>query len=449
MKNIIFIVPESSMKKLPLSVKIGYGMAELGIIGLETLLRLYLLIFYTDQVGLKPYLAGTALAVAVLWDAFTDPLLGTISDRTATRWGKRRPFILLGGILLPIFTVLLFHPPTMETQASKFSFLLVSYILLNTCITILAIPHSALGAEMTNDRDERSELYGWRFLFATLGALLVAISPTSEAIAIVIFVTSIISFIATKGHDDTKNEETPPLWEFSIEKIRLAIRSIWKNKIFVLLLISYIVANIGLAINSAIALYYYKYRLLLTEEQTKLVIGLFLAVVSFSIAGWVMLSRKWGKKKPTFWGIFGLAIMTIFSYPFFPSKNLLLPLGAACLGGILVGATALLESIVADSIDYDEFYTGKQREGLYFGLWKMGGKISRAISIIVCGMWLQYIGFVPNAEQSADVSEKLGWMFGWGVGIFLLVAAIIFSFMPYSDEKHKEIQRALLERRNE
>lgn len=250
-------------------------------------------------------------------------------------------------------------------------------------------------------------------------------------IAGVIFATSLITYVATKGRDIAANGESP-----AFPKMRTELQSLGKNKAFILLFFAYVIATIGLSLNSAIAIFYYKYRLELNDQQIRYIIGLFILVISISIVGWVMISKRFGKKWPPFYGILFLAIMTIFGYPFFPVRNIYPPLFAAVFGGIMAGATVLLDSMVADVAEYDRKQTGKHKEGLYFGVWRMGAKISRAISIILCGIWLKFISFVPNSVQTPEVSEKLAWMFGPGVGIFLLLAIIIFSFVPYKKMAH-------------
>lgn len=155
--------------KLPIKVKTGYGVAEIGTSAVEVMMRLYLLIFYTDVAGLQPHLAGYAVALGIVWDAITDPLIGIISDRTRSSYGKRRPYILAGGMLLPIMLLLIFNPPAIESQAGKFLFLLISYISLNSAMTILAIPHISLAGELSSKPHEKTELFGWRFSLGILG----------------------------------------------------------------------------------------------------------------------------------------------------------------------------------------------------------------------------------------------------------------------------------------
>jgi GPH family glycoside/pentoside/hexuronide:cation symporter len=130
-----------------------------------------------------------------------------------------------------------------------------------------------------------------------------------------------------------------------------------------------------------------------------------------------------------------------------PPGKMLIPLIIAVVGGALVGAIVLLESLVADTVDYDELKTGRNREGIYFGFWKMSVKIACAIAIAIAGNLLHVIGYVPNEAQLPEVSTKLGMIFGPGVGFFILAGAFIFLFMPLTKQKHERIQTLLQKRR--
>lgn len=447
----------------PRTIKLGYGVAELGIIAAELLLRLHLLIFYTDVVGIPSWMAGLAIGLATLWDAVTDPLMGIISDHTKHPAGKRRPYIFWGGILLALSVLLIYNPPAMDNHWSKFFFLLFSYIVINTSMTIIAVPHAALGGEIAFDRNERTEVYGWRFLFSNLGALVGTVIPgyylvklEKENIALrataysnsafwiccTVMVTALITYWITRKYDKPAKEKP-----FRLDK---SLFTSWKtaisHRLFLPLMISYAIATIGLTINSAFAMYYYKYRLLLQEIDIQKIIAIFLVVICFSIAGWIIFSSKVGKKKPAFWGIFLLGIATCIAYPLFPVGKGEYPLIMSLIGGLLVGSVALLDSLVADVVDYDEWETGEHREGLFFGIWKMAAKVSRAIALSLVGFILDLIGFVPNTIQTPETSWYLALVFGPVVGFFFIVGALVFLLMPYKDEEHQEIQRLLHER---
>ncbi|HNT89278.1 MAG TPA: MFS transporter, partial [Candidatus Hydrogenedentes bacterium] len=164
-------------RRLSLRTKTGYGAVELGMSAAEVMLLFYLLEFYTKVIGLRAELAGFALALAMIWDAITDPVMGGVSDRTRSRMGKRRPYIILGSVLLAFGIVFIFSRPDIETQAGKFFYLLGAYMLVNTSMTIVAVPHAALAGEVSFDRNERTELFGWRLLFRTFGFMVAVLLP--------------------------------------------------------------------------------------------------------------------------------------------------------------------------------------------------------------------------------------------------------------------------------
>jgi GPH family glycoside/pentoside/hexuronide:cation symporter len=134
-------------------------------------------------------------------------------------------------------------------------------------------------------------------------------------------------------------------------------------------------------------------------------------------------------------------------YPFLPPLRVGHVLAVAVVGGFLVGSIVLLESLVADTVDFDELVTGRKREGVYFGFWKMSAKIARACAIVLAGNLLHVIGYAPNEAQLPAVSGKLALIFGPGVGFYVVAGAAIFLFMPLTNENHRRIQALLAKKR--
>jgi sugar (glycoside-pentoside-hexuronide) transporter len=454
-----------STKPLTLPVKLGYGLAETGITAVQLFSQIYLLKFYTEIVGLVPSLAGIALAISVLWDGISDPLMGNLSDKTHSKWGRRRPYILFGGILLSLAILLLFSPPNMQTQMGKFLYLLFSYLTVNTAMTIISVPHIALGGELTFERNERTSIFGWRLFFSNVGMLVGMIVPAailqslgdenskaniqtsriqaSEIVSAVILFSSMITFWVTRGRDQSLENTSPSLPFFG------SLKSVLSNKVFLPLLVAFIIATIGRTFNSAIALYYYQYRLGLKESEVVINILLpFFLVLMLSIAFWVWIAKKVGKKKPAFIGIFLLGILTMIAYPLFPYGQLRPPLIVAIFGGIFAGSILIMDSILTDVVDYDEWKTRQKREGLYFGFWKMGVKFSQAVGIGLTGFMLDIIGFDQSASsQLPEVGFRLAMIFGPGVGFFFILGSLIFLFFPLTDAKHIALQKRLLKRK--
>ncbi|TGK96650.1 MFS transporter [Leptospira brenneri] len=450
--------------KLKLPIKLGYGSAETGITAVQLFTQIYLLKFYTEIVGLNSSLAGIALAISVIWDAISDPLMGRISDHTHSRWGRRRPYILLGGILLSIAVLLLFSPPHLTTQFGKFAYLLSVYLFVNTAMTIISVPHIALGGELSFERNERTSIFGWRLFFSNIGMLVGMIVPAAilqslgdesnqnniissriiagEIVSFLILLSSVISFLVTRGKDNTSEKPKEALPFFS------SFASVLKNKMFLVLLFAFVIAAIGRTFNSAIALYYYEYRLGLKESLVVINILLpFFLVLILSIGFWVWIAKRIGKKIPAFFGVFGLGVLTVIAYPLFPYGELRPPLIVAFVGGICAGSILIMDSLLTDVVDYDELKTGEKREGLYFGIWKMGVKFSQAFGIALTGFLLDIIGFQNGATvQSPEVGFRLAMIFGPGVGFFFILGSLLFLFFPLTDEKHIQVQRILLKR---
>ena len=358
------------MQQLPGKVKAGYGAAELGAMGAEILVRVYLLKFYTDTVGLRPDLAGYAVALGVLWDAVTDPLMGVISDRSKWRWGRRIPFMLVGAFVLPLALYLLFHPPELDDQMARFLYLVATYMFFNTALTILAVPHAAFAGDMTNDGDQRMQLFGYRLFAGNLGLVTGTVLPglfaamatggvpeseTSWVMGLVIVVTSLMCVLTTRRFDK-------PARTVASKGVGIRPRVRYMaNKAFLILFTAYFIATVGLTINSSLALYYYTYRLLLDDATVNGIIAFFVVIFCLSIPMWVLIARRTGKKKALVCGVTGLALMTIVSYPLFPPGNANWPYLAALLGGLFVGAVVLLDAALADIVDYDRVWSRQAR----------------------------------------------------------------------------------------
>ena len=441
--------PSSSETKPPLKSiqRVGYGIAEIGNTSVEIMLQLYLLKFYISFVGLKSQWAGLALACAVIFDALTDPIMGGITDHT----NRKRIFILAGGFSVLLSFPLVFNPPELNSQMACFLFLTGSYILLNISTTIIGVPHAALGAEMTQDPNERNILYGMRLFFGNIGLLLGVLSPSlflimtdksytnleqvrelSYIIGFIVFITAALTFWLTRSKNSLQQKiDQNALKKRQNFKIISALRhsflSVSKNQFFMILLAAFFIATLGRTINASLALYYYENYLNLSSEQTSvIVLGIFIVCISLSIPLWICLAKRFGKKIPAFWGILLLGIMTTVLYPLFQPKSLIGPLFAAVLGGGLVGSILLLESLVADISEKDELSDKHATEGVYFGFWKFSSKVSRALGLALTGFLLNLIGFQEGIiKQSPEVSFKLALLFGPLVGIFFIIGALL------------------------
>ncbi|MDJ0838912.1 MAG: MFS transporter [Acidobacteriota bacterium] len=439
--------------KLSVGVKAGYGTAEIGIMAAEVLIRVFLLKFYTDVVGLAPDMAGYAVAIGVLWDAVTDPLMGSISDHFPSRFGRRIPFMAIGAVTLAVALYLLFNPPELTSEWGRFGYLLGVYIFFNTAFTVLSVPHSALAGDLTEHPGERLHLFGYRLFAGNLGlvtgtalpgifaAVLTTGDPASSASAVVaglIIVTAGITILSTGRYDRPQPTQVRPS-----DSPKTGLVALLRNRAFFILFTAYFIATLGLTVNSSLALYYYNYRLNLDEVTVNFIIAFFILIFCLSIPVWIVVARKYGKKLPLVIGVSGLGVMSMIVYPLFPPGQASWPYLAGFLGGICIGSVVLLDATLADIVDYDKVWSRESRFGLFFGFWKLGGKASRAVALALTGKLLAIIGFVPNAVQTPEVSWFLALAFGPGVGLFLIAGAIIAAAYPLSEKKHDQVLRIL------
>ncbi|MFT7535853.1 MAG: Na+/melibiose symporter-like transporter [Hyphomicrobiaceae bacterium] len=440
------------------SVQVGYAMAEVGINAVETGLRLYLLIYYTDRIGLRADLAGLALALGLLWDAVTDPVMGAVSDRTAHGRHGRRIYVLIGGVLLAVAVILLFHPPELDGQWQRFGWLLGAFCFLNTALTIINVPHMAMAGEMTVDPHERSVLFGWRFACMNVGAVFAAVLPAlllsgpddrtvSAMGAFSLWVGLVVVASATWTWRATGRIK------FHVERSRerslfAEFKEAFSNPTFRPLVVIYIVATIGIGVNAAVALYYYNYQLELSDRQIQIMVAVLLVVFTISILFWVRLSRRQGKNRPIVLGASLLGVATSVLYLVLPPGNFVLPLVLGAVGlGSLIGCIVLIDSLLTDVIDHDSITTGVRRSGVFFGVWRFASKLARAAAIGGTGLVLDLIGFVPNEVQSDEVRHALSLLFGPGVGMFFLAAAVLLARYRFTDSKQRQVQRILARRR--
>lgn len=406
----------------------GYGFAELGINSVEIFLRLHLLVFYTEQVGLNSSLAGLALGLAIFWDAIIDPLIGHSSDRVRMIKGERYSYLPWGFLFLSLSILGLLNPPLLKTEISQFSYLLFFSLLVNTAYTVLSVPYSALVGDLAADSRERSRLIGWRLAFGNLGAICGIAIPsyfligkvvdpyglTAWAIVGLLAVGTGVSWATAKKY----NTVAPIGTASSIKSLLMPL----KNRRFMPLLAAYFVANMGLTFNSSLALYFYRLRLKLSEEDIRTVLLGFLIVFTLSIPLWIYLVRFVSKKNALMAGILILGITTSLIYPLLPPQDLFWTLTyASVVGGLLVGSAVLLESLLTDIVKDEERRTGRDELGLYFGVWKMIGKISRGLALAATGQILYW----SQVSEVDSTYFRLSLAFGPLVGCFFIAAVII------------------------
>ena len=440
-------------KKLSLGTKLGYGVCDFGGNLFFTATAFVLMNFLTDTVGLAAALAGIALMIGRLWDAFYDPIIGFISDKTVSKMGRRRPFMLGGAFPLFFAVILMWTNPALIagagiSQITIFVYVTVVYIILCTAYSTVNIPYSSLGPELTADYNERTSLNGYRFGFAGIGTLLgagaalpiVAMAPDKNMgfllmgiiFGAVMTISALITIFTVKEPAKLKPVNTMGFVQ--------TYKEVFKNKPYLLILATYIIHILAITVASAIVIYYFKY-ILGDEGATTWAMLILIATGMLFIPVSVALSKRVGKKLVYGAGFVIMAVMLMIIFIFGQTQGVTFTLVMMFFAGIGFGLLyAMPYAIVADAIEYDYMRTGERREGAFFGIWTFGLKIGQALAIFIMGVTLEAMGYVPNLiPQSA--SSQLGITLFLGpvaAGLFLL-AAIILYFYPITEKRYKEI----------
>jgi glycoside/pentoside/hexuronide:cation symporter, GPH family len=436
--------------KLSRKTKIFYGIGDIGNAVVNSAIQFFLMKFYTDGALILPSLAGNALLIGKLWDAINDPLFGWLTDRTKSRFGKRRVFMIFGAIPLGISIALLWFVPTSDRLAA-FAWIAFTFILFDTLWTLTNVPYYALTSELTDDYDERSSLTTYRMVMAVpaylVGAALTPaivglfalqrtgyafIGVAYGALAAVALLISAAGFRERKRVSQAKAEPSP------FKSVKAAL----SNKPFVWLCLTYFVINISFAFIKILMAYYIEYQLLM-KDQTSLVMGLMLICVTISLPFWQWASRKMDKGPAYALGMAVGALAVILTF-FLPHNSSSLIYIIAVLAGFGFSAQWIFPwAMVADVADFDRLETGQQRSGMYYGVWGLATKISEALALAAVGWILTGFGYVPNVEQTPHALLGIRLFFGLiPAGIIFISLPLLFKY-PVTRKSHNEVRKQL------
>jgi GPH family glycoside/pentoside/hexuronide:cation symporter len=444
--------------RVALTEKLAYAAPAFALAVVGIPVYVYIPKFYTDVVGINITVLGYLMFSVRLFDAVTDPAIGYLSDRTQTRFGRRRPYIAIGSILVAVAMVLLFNPPAMSASFETIWFVISIYLLF-LFWTAVIVPFESLGPEITFDYHERTSLFGMRDGFLIAGTLAAASSPaavewlfnlTSDAEGqrakffwIAVIYTPLL--IGTCWWCALAIRERKPVGEPQRTGFWRGLRQVAHNRPFVILLIADTVSAIGNNLPATLILFYVEY--VLNSPLADIFLMLYFVTGIIFLPAWIHASRRTGKKAA--W----LASMVINTGAFV--GVFFLGPGDAAIYGVLVflsgigfGATlAIPSAIQADVIDYDELLTGERREGEYIGLWSVSKKFAAAVGIGAGLSILGMAGYTPNAEQPAAVQTTLRVLYALVPSLCNIVAIIIAFAYPISGRLHADIRQAIEQRK--
>lgn len=438
----------STVSKLTFKEKVGYGLGDTASHFVWDMVGFWLMFFYTDVYGISAAAAGTIMLIARFWDMAIDPIIGVVSDRTNTRWGKFRPYILFGAVPYALLAVLTFTTPNFG-EVGKIIYAGCTYVLLMTAYAAINLPYSALGAVMSSDTYERAGLNTYRFIAGFAGQFVVTGLALTLAemfghgnkaqgfqYTIILFaILSLIFFFIT--FKATKERVSPP--KAQKNSLKEDIKNLFKNKAWLILATVGIISFIMFAIQNAAVAYYFKY-FIGNENNVQLfnVVGTVALIVALPLSK--PLAKRFGNRN-VFIGS-SLISGVFFTLIYLPGASNLTTIYIFNVLAKMAYAPAvpLLWTMIADSADYGEWKTGRRATGLYFSAAVFAQKAGWGIGAALAGWILAISQFVPNAVQTDRAITGIKLLVSVIPGILYMSCAIFMIFYKI-DSKTTEIMK--------
>ena len=452
--------PET-VNKLSLGRKLAFGIGDLGPALVASIQGFFLNAFLLDIAGIRPGAAGIIFLIVKIWDSVNDPIIGRLTDRTNTRWGRRRPWLLFGAIPFGLAWFLQWLVPDLSTTGLFWYYLVVA-LLLDTGFTAVNVPYTALTPELTQDYDERTSLNSFRFSFSILGGLAALVihsvlidsfPSVTQGYAIsaavmggVIVISNFITFAFTKeSHFKENTEDNDPGF---VEGVKIALR----NRPFLYVVAIYLLSWLCIQFVQANMLLYVRYWVGGEDSFIQLAFALQVSAFIFLII-WSKVSQKWGKQKVYYVGMSFWIVVELVLFFVQPGQfNFLLIL--AVLAGVGVSVGYLIPwSMLPDVVELDELETGQRREGIYYGFFVFLQKLGISLGLALSNFALEAAGYI-NAEDLSNLPEQptavltaLRIFISIVPAVILLISFPIVRRYPITREKHAEIRAALAARK--
>jgi GPH family glycoside/pentoside/hexuronide:cation symporter len=436
-----------------------YGSGDLGFSLTNTILNVYFALFLTDVVGVKPAIAAIAIFIGSTWDYVNDPIIGYISDRTHSRWGRRRPFLLFGALPFALAFTLLWWKPPLESSVALAIYYSLVFALYDTAATFVYMPYFALTPELTDDYDERTGLTSTRMFFSILGSLLAFTLPLwvvngfhpehagrvlmmGAIFGLVSALPLFLVFFGTRERPEFMNK---------VQTVGLkdSIKMTWQNKPFIFGLIMFLFNGVTMSIIQVILLYYVKY-VVLREAQSDMIMATIFVVAMIALPLWEWISRRLNKRWAYISGIAFLAVVLLILSSLTPQTGMVFIMVLCVLAGIGVSAMHVMPwAIIPDAIEYGEWKTGERQEGMFYSLITLAQKVASSIAVPGALLILQASGYVANSTTQPTSAIFGIRMVAGPIPAFTLCMGILFTLLfPLGRENYKEITDQLKERRD-
>ncbi|MFY7844391.1 MFS transporter [Chryseobacterium gambrini] len=460
-------------EKINIKEKVAYGFGDAASSMFWKIFSMYLLFFYTDVFGLAAAAVGTMFLVTKVWDSFFDPFVGIYSDRIDTKWGKFRPFLLWIAVPFAIIGVLTFYTPDFAHNG-KLIYAYITYSLMMMVYSLINVPYASLLGVMSSDGKERTTLASYRMVFAFAGSLIALwmIEPlvkyfgdgtltSSQGWFYTIVVFGVMTTLLFWGCFAGTKERIKPIKKDQ-STLKEDLNDLWKNKPWWILLGAGVATLLFNTIRDGGAIYYFKYYLAKTDQETFSLFGMgtgmsYLTIYlvlgqAANIVGVVLatpLANKFGKKKTFFAAMLSAAVLSIIFY-FLTKDNIMMILLLQFFISICAGCIfPLLWSMYADTADYSEWKQGRRATGLVFSASSMSQKLGWAFGGAATGWLLAYFGFQANVVQTENAQTGIRLMLSILPAAGAIISMLFIFVYPLTEEKLSSITEELEQRRKE
>lgn len=440
--------------KLSFGTKVSYGIGDLASNLSWGLVSTFLLFFYTDVFGISAAVAGVIILTARIWDCFVDPVVGLIIERTNTRFGRFRPYILFGAVALAVCNTLTFTTPSLS-PTGKVIYACITYFIFGTVYSIVNVPYGALGTVMTRDTNERTSLNSFRGFFSLISNVITgaALMPLVMALGqgnnqkgfayaslAISLITLPMFYLVFRNCKEVVQPQ-----KGSHPSIKDSIRAVSLNKPFLLIAIYLFLLFTALFGRLGTVVFYYIYVMGRPDLIAPLMGGFGVCTALGSIVVGV-IAKHFEKRTLAIVGV-ALCGLTCIGIYLVPVTSITAIMILSTIGFIPVGFGApMIFSMVADSIDYSEWKHGSRADGAIYSVTSLITKISSAIIGGITAVALGWIGYVPNAQQSAETVQGLNMVVNLIPGVIYLIAIIPMCFYGITKAKSQSYANELEER---
>lgn len=453
---------------IKLTEKIGYGFGDMASSMFWKLFGAYLMIFYTDVFGLPAAVVGTMFLITRIWDSAFDPIVGVVADRTHSRWGKFRPYLLWLAAPFGIIGVLTFVTPDWS-PTGKLVYAYVTYSLMMMIYSAINVPYASLLGVMSPNPKERNTLSTYRMTFAYIGSFIALLlfmplvnffsgnskdlgdQQTGWTMAVVVI--AILCIILFFGCFAWTKERVKPIKEAQ-NPLKEDLKDLFKNKPWWILLGAGVAALVFNSIRDGATVYYFKYFVVEEDYATVsffgmsfVLSGLYLALgQAANIIGVVAaapVSNRIGKRNTYMWAMIIATVLSVIFY-WFDKEDLIWMFVFQALISICAGSIfPLLWSMYADCADYSELKTGNRATGLIFSSSSMSQKFGWAIGTAITGWLLGFFGFQANAVQSEEAISGIKMFLSFLPAVGTILSVVFISMYPLTEKKMKDITTEL------